>query len=412
VLDEEGKVIGVATLIKEEGQNLNFAIAVEKVSAALTSRAPYLHNSQGYVAPESLQVQPQQSISGWKVDGVLMVSAKEFADRANASFSEGKDFTGDDTLNFAANGRLISVLAGENGRIGQIYFKPGARQGSDGQWYLPYPVARFVVEPFLDPTAIRPSFTANSLYLTGVSDKGSQEQRETQKMISAISAAYGQTFRRFDKESPPSGRSVLVLLKINRSTSSRARPHPDCDITLGLAVPPEPMDQKFTQLTADLKLASILAVNMLQGFGHARVGRLSGETVTALKVPQSWDVPTLVVKLELTDSGYERLAKDGFGSVALAMSEGLKAFNEEIKIDPVPAESVSERSGPLGKLIPPIPRWIANRYEEDYLPSGSPEHRAQGCDSMPFRLLDSGSLQYVPQGSWYTFDEKVEYQKP
>jgi hypothetical protein len=37
VLDESGQVVGVATLIEVDGQNLNFAIPVESVSAALTS---------------------------------------------------------------------------------------------------------------------------------------------------------------------------------------------------------------------------------------------------------------------------------------------------------------------------------------------------------------------------------------
>ena len=40
VLDESGSVIGVATLIQAEGQNLNFAIAVEEVSLALESPTP------------------------------------------------------------------------------------------------------------------------------------------------------------------------------------------------------------------------------------------------------------------------------------------------------------------------------------------------------------------------------------
>jgi tetratricopeptide (TPR) repeat protein len=40
VMDETGQVIGVATLVSEEGQNLNFAIAVEKVFAALTQQLP------------------------------------------------------------------------------------------------------------------------------------------------------------------------------------------------------------------------------------------------------------------------------------------------------------------------------------------------------------------------------------
>src|SRR6516225_2379362 len=40
VMDETGQVIGIATLIREEGQNLNFAIPVEKVSVALTQQLP------------------------------------------------------------------------------------------------------------------------------------------------------------------------------------------------------------------------------------------------------------------------------------------------------------------------------------------------------------------------------------
>ena len=39
VMDENGQVIGVATLLSEEGQNLNFAIPVESVSQAIASTA-------------------------------------------------------------------------------------------------------------------------------------------------------------------------------------------------------------------------------------------------------------------------------------------------------------------------------------------------------------------------------------
>ena len=35
VIDENGQVIGIATVVSAEGQNLNFAIPVETVSAAL-----------------------------------------------------------------------------------------------------------------------------------------------------------------------------------------------------------------------------------------------------------------------------------------------------------------------------------------------------------------------------------------
>jgi hypothetical protein len=40
VLDESGNIIGMAILVFKEGQNLNFAIAVEKLSVALTQQLP------------------------------------------------------------------------------------------------------------------------------------------------------------------------------------------------------------------------------------------------------------------------------------------------------------------------------------------------------------------------------------
>jgi trehalose/maltose transport system substrate-binding protein len=51
VLDDGGSVIGVATLISSEGQNLNFAIAVEKVSAALASAAAQASLPQSSATP-------------------------------------------------------------------------------------------------------------------------------------------------------------------------------------------------------------------------------------------------------------------------------------------------------------------------------------------------------------------------
>ena len=48
-MDEDGQVIGVATLQRVEGQNLNFAISVEQVSSALaaqTSPTPYVLSPQ------------------------------------------------------------------------------------------------------------------------------------------------------------------------------------------------------------------------------------------------------------------------------------------------------------------------------------------------------------------------------
>jgi hypothetical protein len=51
VLDDSGSVIGVVTLISAEGQNLNFAIAVEKVSAALASAAAQASLPQSSATP-------------------------------------------------------------------------------------------------------------------------------------------------------------------------------------------------------------------------------------------------------------------------------------------------------------------------------------------------------------------------
>jgi tetratricopeptide (TPR) repeat protein len=50
VMDEKGKVIGVATLQRVEGQNLNFAIPVEKVSVALTQQLPREQSSSPALA--------------------------------------------------------------------------------------------------------------------------------------------------------------------------------------------------------------------------------------------------------------------------------------------------------------------------------------------------------------------------
>jgi hypothetical protein len=411
VLDEGGKVIGVATLAREEGQNLNFAISVEQVSAALSSSTAQLASSHpGYVAPPNQEPPqtPQQSISGWKIDGVLMVDAKEFATHVNATFEA--TFTNQQYLNFSANRRTISLRVGENEEIDQFSFKPTSRQASDGEWYVPYPTATFILEPFLDPTAIRSHFAANSLYLVNVSDKGSREEEETEKMIRALSGRYWETFKRFGKEAPPVGRSVLLLLRIIRSN-----PWPgasDCYITMGLTVPPEPMGQKSTPVVADIKLASILSENLLLGFEHAQVGFPSAVEVTVWKVPQPWDIPTLIINLELTAAGYVRLTKNHFESVALALSEGLRAFNDEITIDPAPAVSSSGGSDLRGKLIPPLPAWISGRNAKDYTFYGSPNHRDEGCDSMPYMVRSPDDVQHLPRGSWYTYDEKVEYQRP
>ena len=62
VMDEDGQVIGVATLVSAEGQNLNFAIAVEKVSAALIQPLPEQPSSQ---ALPTTTAKPDQGGAPW-----------------------------------------------------------------------------------------------------------------------------------------------------------------------------------------------------------------------------------------------------------------------------------------------------------------------------------------------------------
>ena len=45
VLDESGQVIGMATLVYREGQNLNFAISSEYIESFLASNKPQAHST-------------------------------------------------------------------------------------------------------------------------------------------------------------------------------------------------------------------------------------------------------------------------------------------------------------------------------------------------------------------------------
>jgi tetratricopeptide (TPR) repeat protein len=75
VMDETGQVVGVATLIKEEGQNLNFAIAVEKVSAALTQQLPPEHSTGSTLSMPTPMLPP---------------NAKAFYDSGNAFLAKAQ----------------------------------------------------------------------------------------------------------------------------------------------------------------------------------------------------------------------------------------------------------------------------------------------------------------------------------
>jgi S1-C subfamily serine protease len=153
VLDAGGKVIGVATLIAKEGQNLNFAIAVEQLSTIISSQSIAL---------------PKAEITNQDVSGgtgriarltptVLMVTAKSMS----VTFQENGG-----SLVFFGNGRsvAVSIAKPENTEIGHVIrFEPGLTRSSAGEWYLPYPLA-LTIQAFLDPD-IRPEFAPDHFYL-------------------------------------------------------------------------------------------------------------------------------------------------------------------------------------------------------------------------------------------------------
>jgi S1-C subfamily serine protease len=121
VMDESGQVIGVATLVSVEGQNLNFAIAVEQVSAVLSSQGIDLPKAE---YPNKSQDGRTAEKSSSPARGVLMVTAKS----TNVTFQENGGF-----LVFFGNGRSVaaSIAKPESTEIGHaIRFKPGLTRSS------------------------------------------------------------------------------------------------------------------------------------------------------------------------------------------------------------------------------------------------------------------------------------------
>ena len=83
-MDENDQVIGVATLLSIEGQNLNFAIAVEKLSAALVQLP-----GEQFSRPVAPPAPPTPAI-GAKASydkGMALYSRKEY-DGAIGDFTE------------------------------------------------------------------------------------------------------------------------------------------------------------------------------------------------------------------------------------------------------------------------------------------------------------------------------------
>lgn len=73
VMDELGEVIGVATLVTREGQNLGFAIAVEEVERALTAPRVPIESPSVPPPPSSTESSPDE-----RADHLLRAVATEF----------------------------------------------------------------------------------------------------------------------------------------------------------------------------------------------------------------------------------------------------------------------------------------------------------------------------------------------
>jgi S1-C subfamily serine protease len=139
VIDENGQVIGVATLVSKEGQNLGFAIAVEEVTRALTSLRteptpePYAFNPHFVEPNQPFSVDPKTG---------LVAFLKEFWNE-NASNDPG-----DRASDFAAQSRYCysnnEWTSREFIRIDRAklvarypvrryrYYEPSIQMGSDG----------------------------------------------------------------------------------------------------------------------------------------------------------------------------------------------------------------------------------------------------------------------------------------
>jgi hypothetical protein len=320
VLDEDGKVIGVATLIEKEGQNLNFAIPVEKVSEVLAS--------QGIALPENPSRIPGLS-NGAPVEspttaGVLMVTAKS----TNVTFQEQGGF-----LVFLGNGRSVSasIAKPESTDIGhwlgkeRIYLSPGLTRSSTGEWYLPYPLA-LTIQAFLYPSSIRPEFAPDHFYLINAS--GSQESQKTQSLMNGLSKVGQKLFMVPEPtEQLPTLRAIMVFVKIIPSQTDG----PDCAVIAHIPAPPGPLEKGYAWIEKNVQLASIFAEQILHAFTvySTAVSSVSGR-IDVWEVPPRWDIPIIGIDFQLTEAAYSRLSKDHFNEIASALVEGLKMFKTEI----------------------------------------------------------------------------------
>jgi hypothetical protein len=100
VIDENGQVIGVATLVAQEGQNLGFAIAVEEVERALAAPRVAIETPSKPPLVEPVQPNPPLSNPNETPDSVLRAVATEYIlsgnspsiDREMALYAERVDY--------------------------------------------------------------------------------------------------------------------------------------------------------------------------------------------------------------------------------------------------------------------------------------------------------------------------------
>jgi S1-C subfamily serine protease len=104
VMDENGQVIGVATLQSEEGQNLNFAIPVEQVSAALVNLPSERVAGSGLSRPTPT---PAINAKAPLDSGIAFFNSEEY-DKAISALTDAIQLAPNNALAYCYRGRAYN----------------------------------------------------------------------------------------------------------------------------------------------------------------------------------------------------------------------------------------------------------------------------------------------------------------